>query len=820
MPRNITVTFGDGTTHTYQNAPDDITPDAVQARAEQEFSKPVASLDGGRGAAPKTPADLVSQIPGTVRPGVPDQPTSALDKIRGGIEAGVSLATAIPAGVVGQVAGLGQGVMGGKYGTSQGVKEAADTASRVTSAMTYQPRGQAGQEYVQNVGNALNNSGIIGVGLPELNMLGKTLPSATRAIGDVVRSEGNLIKGAVQAPLEARAARINDARVAQSWQNAPRIEAAQKANKLGIVLDPAVSNPTKTNKALAAVAGTQDLEASLSKTNMPKWNELIKKDLGLPSNSVLDRAAIDAALDMHSGPAAKVREIPMLEADPVVLKKIEDLRISKPLIGGKVRADAANMVVNDALDQIKKGLSGSEVIDNIREMRKDANAVYKARDMGNVIEPSKIAEADTHMSVAKALEDLIDANVKDPKVISELRAARAKQANIFDIDRSLDYATGQVNPATLAKMVTEGKKLSGVAKEIGEIAANFPGVARITETSSPLIPQLKRSGIGGMAGYAVGGPVGMIAGAGAGALASKAISKAMATPGYQATRAIPKDYRPPVNNLRPVQPNATPNGLVPYDYSQQVLNPDQFPNWTYGRTDPNVTVSPIPQGVPQLAAPSAESTMKGVQQRRAFDYNMQRALDEQNTAAQAAQQQATRKPASREMLFDLDPVTGRLKAVDQGVKGATPEIFMADTGRSLNSAAQKMASGQTFALSAEERVAWTKTKADLAQIDPGFSKLSDKAIAGKAMDRQWVNDMITKARDKAAAFDEISKRATSAQAIRDAAMKREQMLDLMNDLEDALRPARPTSSGGQGPKTRAHIRNKLAPVSNNALSER
>lgn len=809
------------------NAPDGsvIPVDAPEGATEQDAIAFAASVWKPK-SAPSAPTDLVSQIPGTVRPGVPDQPTSVLDKIRGGIEAGASLATAIPAGVVGQVVGLGQGVLGGKYGTSQGVKEAADTASRVTGAMTYQPRGQAGQEYVRNVGNALNNSGIIGVGLPELNMLGKTLPSATRAIGDVVRSEGNLIKGAVQAPLEARAARINDARVAQSWQNAPRIEAAQKANKLGIVLDPAVSNPTKTNKALAAVAGTQDLEASLSKTNMPKWNSLVKKDLGLPENSVLDKDAINAALDMHSGPAAKVREIPMLEADPAVLKKIEDLRISRPLIGGREKAAATNQAVNEAISDIKQGYSGSEAIENIRELRHNATAVLRSSDMGNQIEPAVMAKAEAHLKIANALEDLIDANVKDPKVVSDLRAARAKQANIFDTARAIDYATGQVDPAVLAKMVSDGKKLSGVAKDIGEIASNYPGVAKVKGSDSLKMPLVLRSSIGGATGAAIGstlGPVGAAGGAavgaGAGALASKVISKAMATPGYQATRAIPKDYRPPVNNLRPVQPNATPNGLVPYDYSQQVLNPDQFPNWTYGRTDPNVTVSPIPQGVPQLGAPSAESTMKGVQQRRAFDYNMQRALDEQNTAAQAAQQQATRKPASREMLFDLDPVTGRLTAVDQGVKGATPEIFMADTGRSLNSAAQKMASGQTFALSAEERVAWTKTKADLAQIDPGFSKLSDKAIAGKAMDRQWVNDMITKARDKAAAFDEISKRATSAQAIRDAAMKREQMLDLMNDLEDALRPARPTSSGGQGPKTRAHIRNKLSPVNNNALAD-
>jgi len=47
MPRDITVTFEDGTNHVYKGAPDNITPDAVQARATKEFGKSVLSLDGG-----------------------------------------------------------------------------------------------------------------------------------------------------------------------------------------------------------------------------------------------------------------------------------------------------------------------------------------------------------------------------------------------------------------------------------------------------------------------------------------------------------------------------------------------------------------------------------------------------------------------------------------------------------------------------------------------------------------------------------------------------------------------------------------------------
>lgn len=56
MPRNITVTFADGSTHVYQNAPDNVSPDQVSARASKEFGKPVQALDGGRAANPRAVA--------------------------------------------------------------------------------------------------------------------------------------------------------------------------------------------------------------------------------------------------------------------------------------------------------------------------------------------------------------------------------------------------------------------------------------------------------------------------------------------------------------------------------------------------------------------------------------------------------------------------------------------------------------------------------------------------------------------------------------------------------------------------------------------
>ena len=57
MPRNVTVTFSDGTRHVYQNVPDEATPDQVQQRIAREFQgKSVTALDGGRRPAAKQPA--------------------------------------------------------------------------------------------------------------------------------------------------------------------------------------------------------------------------------------------------------------------------------------------------------------------------------------------------------------------------------------------------------------------------------------------------------------------------------------------------------------------------------------------------------------------------------------------------------------------------------------------------------------------------------------------------------------------------------------------------------------------------------------------
>jgi hypothetical protein len=253
--------------------------------------------------------------------------------------------------------------------------------------------------------------------------------------------------------------------------------------------------------------------------------------------------------------------------------------------------------------------------------------------------------------------------------------------------------------------------------------------------------------------------------------------------------------------------------VVPFDYSQQSFVPPNFtimPNQYGPRVGPAPSPIEIQRGLP---APSAEGTMGTLRAEDARRAQMSRTLGQQAEAQAAAVEAKTRQPTRGGTAFELDPVTGKLVPVDTTLRGATPDIqIIESTGKSLSGAADILSSGKSPALmSAEQKIAWDKTKVDLADVVPGMKTLNDKAIAAKMQDRVWVQDAIVKAQEKARAFQDIAARAQTERLRQDALMKREQMMDLLDTLEEQYRKSRPVKTGGQGPKTRAFQRNMLRP---------
>ncbi len=818
MARNITVTFEDGTTHVYQNAPDNLTPDMVQARAQQDFGKAITALDGGRSAKPVPQAEMAGQIPGQRSISKAEAPVSMRDRIMGVAELPAVLAGGMAAGVAAPVAAMyGQLTSPAKQGSPE-ARAAGEAMAAKAREQFYQPRTQTSQEIMNAIAPVMEAGGAI----PSVNALqmGQGAGAAIRAVGDTRANQmaaytarGERVAAPAQAALQAE-------RVAESTRNAPKIEAAQAARKYDIAVNPAEANPTKSNKIKAVLAGNKGLDAQFSLDNVQKFNSAAAKEMGLPENTPLTKPAFTEARNLASGPYRAVEKLPVLDAPAEVMGKIEKLKGDPSLIGGATANAEIAKLVDDAQAHVSAGMAGDQILKNIRQMRSKAQRTYKA----NGSTPDQIDVADARMGIANALEDLIDSNIQDPKLLSDFRKARVAMAKTYAYEAATDLNTGNLDPQAIAKITAASNELTGTIADIGKIAGNFPSVSQGTNVSYSALPTLTRSGLGGSVGYALGSTVGMplqgsIAGAGIGGLAGRIAAKRMGTSEYQAANAVPTDYRPQVNNLRPADINYGPNQLVPYDFSQAtteapnfILKPNQYP--------PKATFVGPDTGTPQIGMNRGPvgGQIGALRAEDARVRNLQAQQDMQAQAQAEAAAAAARQPTRGGSIIDIDPVTGKMVVGAEGTAGITPNVQVVEsTGKSLASAAQKVSQNKAFDLTSEERIAWNKTRADIAEVSPELAKLSDKDILNRMTDRKMGEETVNKAREKARMFDEIAQRQQSEQARRDAAIKRDQMLDLADLLEENMRAPRPVSSGGQGPKTRAFQRNQLAGENKNML---
>jgi hypothetical protein len=142
MPRDITITFEDGTNHVYKGAPDNITPDAVEARAMKEFGKSIVNLDGGRPPASESTSEKRQNVKAEPDRGLVDK------TIRNVIGTGAELASL----GAGAYKGVGDIVLGGQKLIGQGVETVGNLfpasqnlSSLVTGQRVLNPVQQAGK---------------------------------------------------------------------------------------------------------------------------------------------------------------------------------------------------------------------------------------------------------------------------------------------------------------------------------------------------------------------------------------------------------------------------------------------------------------------------------------------------------------------------------------------------------------------------------------------------------------------------------------------------------------------------------------------------
>jgi len=694
----------------------------------------------------------------------------------------------------------------------------------VTETPEYQ--GEAGRQIMDFIGENFQKGAkwiADKTGIPASDVesymasLGVAAPAIARPVARTVQEvTAPLVEKAVigaKMPFEPMAQARRERLSAEDYARGPQIDAAKEAQRLGIALSPEQIQPTLVPKTLSAVAGQRGTDA-IANANKNQIRKIAINELGLPETTQFNsKAPFSEARMRVAEPYSRVKKLPTMVADDNLISSLNNLRPDQAVIGANQKTKAINAIIDDAISKTSVGLDGAQILKNVQTLRQEARKTYnnKSADL------QALDLADTRLAIANNLEAMIESNIFNPKLLSDFRQARQKMAKTYAYEDATDFNTGMIDVNKLSRITEKDNAMTGDIAALGKIAGNFPDAFTTKATESILsAPRITRSGIGGTAGatlgYQLGGVTGSVLGTAAGVLAGEGAgmlaSNIMSSPKYQAGLSL-RDARIPVSQVATAaQPIPQSQAIVPYQAPVEVLEPLYKPNFTIPMGQVREQPLPTSSIVRELPAPSPQGTIAGLRAEDTRRAAMSRTLGQQAEAQQAALEAASRQPTRGAVELQINPLTGAPE-VSTGVRGATPSTFQ-NFGASLQSATDKAALGRTFDFTAAEKVAFDKTRVDLAEAVPGMKALSDKAVAAKIQDREWVQDAITKARDKAIAFEQIAARAKTQQARQDAIANRERMLDLAEQMENTLGLPRPDVSGKQqGPKTRAAFREGL-----------
>lgn len=791
--------------------------------------------------------------------------------------------TAMVTGAAGNLVGIPAGIastFGEGFGTPQAARTASERAAKIARAVTYQPRTEVGQTVLQNIAKPFE-------GLPPY--IGGNVGATAATLGPAATSQAIQAGQKFLAPSEAKLAKMT----AADYARGPQIDAVADARRMGLLLRPTDIQPTAGPRAVETVAGGKGGE-KVVEANKTQVRNITLNELNLPSTAQLSRGVgFKQARENVAKPYDEVAKLPIQQADDAMVQRLEAIRADLDVIGAKEYAPAISKIVDDAIAKTETGLTGEKLLKNIRVLRERAKATYNNKSATS----EALDIADTNLKVATELESLIDNSISNPKLLKQFRDAREKMARSYVYEGATDFNTGILDVNKLARITAKDNNLTGDIAALGRVAGNFPYAFEVKPKSSFVKGAAAGIGrstppgaLGGLAGFELTGDytgaiVGSLAGALGGKGAQKYAANMLASPEYQAALKL-RDLRSP---LTPAEVNYSANMLAPYQ--PEVVGPSKEGGTAklrivgYDENDrpiyaPSRAPGPPGTGFTTQAAPGFGAVPTPFAQRGLPNEIPRQTYEAQKRAdlAQGFRERDERKPTKGGIELIIDAAGNLVEAP----AAAAPKTLAPSA---LESAVQKMAGqmafetrsqyrttqtgsnmdrspvyqtqsvplnltpdelkryalptreSQAFAMTAEEKIAWNKAKADLAEVVPGMKSLSNEAVAARIADRDWTANAVASARAKVEALarqdalltEQLANRDNLRLLARDIESKQRQLAkikedsvrirDLADMLDETMRAARPdTSRRQQGPKTRAAKRNALAPDSQNNLA--
>lgn len=522
------VTSPDGVTFEV-TAPDDATPDQVQAYAQQNMPKPEQAAPTTRMERLKTPEmqamlqrELLASPPVAVARGLKDIVDTGAqglawlyDKATGSDKPTLeSLVTGSKQGEAARVAAMNKAGQDEFAAATDG--QILPSIARVGGnlAVTSPILTRAGAAIATQLprfGNAVATGGFSTGAAPAVGKAAKAADLAIRTAGGGAAgfagagmvdpekaSEGGLIgavlPGAVQ--LAGNAGRAVGKAMSGPKQSPDLVDAIKNARSAGYVIPPTQAKPTLGNRIIEGFSGKITTAQNASARNQQVTNNLAAKEVGLPENTPITLEALDAVRAEAGKAYAEIAKLGKFDATRATLPAAVKVEHGiSPLLAGKT-----------------KTVDAAELVRAWKQANHDATGYYRA--YGRDANPETLAKAKAAASDAKKIDDFMMQRVnevqakKPEKLIADLVAGRIDQtefvgqamtignkksmtqalkdarvriAKTYSIESAMNPLTGSVDARKLAKQLEKGKALSGGLKDAASFAARFPKAAQAVE---------------------------------------------------------------------------------------------------------------------------------------------------------------------------------------------------------------------------------------------------------------------------------------------------------------------------------------------------
>lgn len=505
MSKNITITFGDGTNHVYQNAPDTVTADEIIKRATQEFpNKTISNVDGEK----SLPKEEVKPIPSNLQVGI-----NAANK---GIASVPDFLLNTPTNLM----NLGKAA----YGTAATALGRSDLAPELTENPDYARKAMSAMGFIKpqfepvTTGQRILDIGVQGATGAAINpqssvsnlikalAIGGASGSAAGGVKELTGSDVGAMAAGLATPMAASKLGAMSRQNIQSLQdqqsrNALRDEVLNTGQKAGYVVPPSIINPSFINKRLESIGGKAATTQESQIRNQEATNALVRSDLGIPENKAIS------------------------------IKELNNIRAQ----AGTAYQDIANLspIAEQALKKLKQA-------------RFDARTTMKHYNMQG--DPKILEAANQLKNKADMLETVIEnqaARANKPELVDKLKEARMLIAKSYNVEDALNVANGNVDARVLGSALDKGAPLTGDLSTVAKFSEAFsPYTREATQVPSPGVSKseaLAATLLGG-GGLLAGGPVAGAIGAALPLLSGPTRSLVLSKP-YQRLMAQP-NYEP------------------------------------------------------------------------------------------------------------------------------------------------------------------------------------------------------------------------------------------------------------------------------------